>query len=104
MTKPLNLLLFYGGKSGEHEISLASAAAVLAQLDTQKYNIIPIGLDKAGRFYLNDYQELLGFQDKLPVFTKRSRLLTNLVIDGRLAIAAEVVFPMVHGPLYEDGS
>lgn len=99
----INLVLLYGGKSGEHEISLISAASVLAHLDANKYHIIPVGMDKEGRFYQNDYQELLAFKESLPVVTPSSRPLPSLLVDGRLAVDAEVVFPVVHGPLYEDG-
>jgi len=103
MVKPLKLVLLYGGKSGEHEISLLSAASVLAELDAEKYTIIPIGMDKHGCFYVNDYHELLNFKDSLPVTTENSKQLSGLLIDGRLAVEADVVFPVVHGPLYEDG-
>lgn len=102
MTK-LNLVVLYGGKSGEHEISLVSAASVLANLDANKYNIIPIGMDKEGHFYKNDYQALLAFKDSLPVMGPGATSLPSLLIDGRFAVDAEVVFPVVHGPLYEDG-
>jgi D-alanine-D-alanine ligase len=103
MPKPINLVLLYGGKSGEHEISLISAASVLAHLDADKYNIIPIAMDKKGQFHLHDYHELLSYKEKLPVITEHSKPLENLVANGRLFVQAEVVFPMVHGPLYEDG-
>ncbi|KTD18209.1 D-alanine--D-alanine ligase family protein [Legionella jordanis] len=103
MSKQINLLVVYGGKSGEHEVSLVSAASVLRELDAKKYHIIPVGMDKQGRFFLNDYQELLNFKDRLPVSTSRSRPLPSLLVDGRLAVDADVVFPVVHGPLYEDG-
>lgn len=103
MSKQINLVLLYGGKSGEHEISLISAASVLARLDPNKYTILPIGMDKEGRFYQNEYQELLAFKESLPVVTPNSRPLTSLLIDGCLAVKADVVFPVVHGPLYEDG-
>lgn len=99
----VNLLLLYGGKSGEHEISLISAASVMAHLDTDKYHIIPVGMDKEGRFFQNEYEDLLAFKDSLPVVTPSSRPLASLLVDGRLAVDAEVVFPVVHGPLYEDG-
>lgn len=99
----LNLVLLYGGKSGEHEISLISAASVLANLDSTQYNIIPIGLDKDGRCYLNDYHTLLEHKDALPVVTSNSRLLPSLLLNGQLAVEADIVFPVVHGPLYEDG-
>lgn len=99
----IKLLLLYGGKSGEHEISLISAASVLANLDTTCYQITPVGIDKTGQFYVNDYHELLAYPDALPVTTPNSRPLDSLLLNGRLAINADVVFPVVHGPLHEDG-
>lgn len=103
MSNLVNLVLLYGGKSGEHEISLRSAASVLANLDSARFNITPIGIDKEGRFYVNDYHELLAYSDALPVMTPHSRALDSLLSNGRLAIDADVVFPVVHGPLHEDG-
>ncbi len=103
MSNLLNLVLLYGGRSGEHEISLISAASVLANLDTTRYNVIPIGMDQEGRFYLNDYQELINHPQALPVVTNNSRPLDSFLKHGHLAVDADVVFPMVHGPLYEDG-
>ncbi|WED43231.1 D-alanine--D-alanine ligase family protein [Legionella cardiaca] len=103
MPKAINLLLLYGGKSGEHEVSLCSAASVLRELDSGKYNIIPVSMDKDGQCYLNDYQELQAFKECLPVKTANSRALTSLLVNGRLAIEADIVFPVAHGPLYEDG-
>lgn len=103
MTTRLNLVLLYGGKSGEHEISLISAASVLQHLNTDNYHIIPIGMDKEGCFYLNDYQELLAYSDRLPVKTPNSHCLPGLLKEGHFVVDADVVFPVVHGPLYEDG-
>ncbi|RAP36546.1 D-alanine--D-alanine ligase [Legionella quinlivanii] len=103
MSNLINLVLLYGGKSGEHEVSLISAASVLTQLRADKYRIIPIGIDKEGRCYLNDYQELLAAGKSLPVQTEKSRLLPSLFVNGHLAVEADVVFPVMHGPLYEDG-
>lgn len=103
MLNPINLVLLYGGKSGEHEVSLVSAASVLANLDSTKYRVIPIGVDKEGRYYVNDYQELLIHTQSLPVSTAASKPLTSLVVDGHLAVDADVIFPVMHGPLYEDG-
>lgn len=103
MSDVLNVMLLYGGKSGEHEISLISAASVLTQLDPNRYNVIPIGMDKEGRFYLNDYQTLRQYPNALPVKTEQAQELPGLLHQGRLAVNADVVFPVVHGPLYEDG-
>lgn len=104
MSQPINLVLLYGGKSGEHEVSLVSAASVLSHLDPQKYHIIPIGMDKQGHFFVNNYETLLEYKKSLPVKTSDSRPLGSLVVNGRLAVDADVVFPVVHGPLYEDGA
>ena len=103
MSKRLNLVLLYGGKSGEHEISLISAASVLTHLNADKYNIIPVAMDKNGQFHLHEYQDLLACKDKLPVISPKSKPLDSLLVNGRLSIDADVVFPVVHGPLYEDG-
>lgn len=103
MPNRINLLLLYGGKSGEHEISLRSAASVLTHLDKARFNIIPIGIDKDGCCYQNDYNELLAYPEELPVITANSSKMDGLLRHGKLAVDADVVFPMVHGPLYEDG-
>lgn len=103
MSDTINLVLLYGGKSGEHEISLISAASVLANLDNTKYHIIPIGMDKNGQFHLHEYQDLVAYKERLPVETQYSKPLPSLVANGRLSVYAQIVFPVVHGPLYEDG-
>jgi D-alanine-D-alanine ligase len=103
MSKPVNLVLLYGGKSGEHEISLISAASVLSHLNAEKYHIIPIAMDKNGQFHLHEYEDLLLYKERLPVVTERSKIMDSLVLNGRLSVEADVVFPVVHGPLYEDG-
>lgn len=103
MSKPINLLLLYGGKSGEHEISLISAASVLAHLDNSTYHIIPVAMDKAGQFHLHQYDDLLAYSEKLPVTTEQSTQLKSLFVNGGLFTDVDVVFPVVHGPLYEDG-
>lgn len=103
MSKLVNLVLLYGGQSGEHEISLISAASVLAHLNTDKYHVIPIAMDKNGQLHRHEYIDLLAYKDKLPVVTAHSKPLASLLTNGRLSVDAQVVFPVVHGPLYEDG-
>lgn len=103
MSKHINLALLYGGKSGEHEVSLASAASVLRHLNSEKYKIIPIAMDKEGGYHLHQYHDLIKYQDKLPVTTEHSQPLPGLIAQGRFVVDVDVVFPVVHGPLYEDG-
>jgi len=103
MSRPIDLVLLYGGKSGEHEISLRSAASVLQNLDFSRYKVTPVGIDKAGNWYLNDAVELRAFSESLPVVTPNSQRIEALFNNGQWALPADVVFPVVHGPLYEDG-
>lgn len=103
MSEKTTVVLIYGGKSGEHEVSLISAASVLANLNPDKYTIVPVGMDKEGCFYINDYSEMLNHPQRLPVCTPNSKQIPSLVANGSLAVHADVVFPVVHGPLYEDG-
>src|SRR5690349_19285739 len=53
-TKRVRVAVLYGGRSGEHEVSLASAAAVFANLDRARYEPIAIRLEKDGRWVLSD--------------------------------------------------
>ena len=103
MSDIIKIVLLYGGKSGEHEISLRSAASVLANLNPQHYEIIPVGIDHAGCCFQSTYQNLSTYLDILPVCTSESIPLPSLIKDGRFIIDAQVVFPVVHGPLLEDG-
>ncbi|WP_367606484.1 D-alanine--D-alanine ligase family protein [Legionella sp. W05-934-2] len=103
MGKKDKVAVIYGGKSGEHEISLRSAASVVHNLDASLYDIIPIAIDKNGLLFLNDYQEMMTYRDSLPVKTEHSKALPSLDNFGKLTIDADVIFPVMHGPLYEDG-
>jgi len=106
-----------GGRSGEHEVSLQSGRAILEALDPQRYETIPIGIDKNGEWHL------LGIEDPLenPTDPKRIRIHTSGVkvisvpVPGRPWIRIEsgehapwprpdVVFPVLHGTFGEDGT
>src|SRR5437879_13523554 len=52
--KKLRVGVIYGGRSGEHEVSLASAAAVFQNLDPERYEPVPIRIEKDGRWILPD--------------------------------------------------
>lgn len=103
MPSRIKLTLFYGGMSSEHEVSLQSAASVLAVLDPKRYDVTPVGIDKEGRYFVNDYETLRASSGPLPVVTHNSKPLDSVIINGHFALDTDVVFPMLHGPLYEDG-
>ena len=50
----LRVGVLYGGRSGEHDVSLCSAASIVSALDPQKYEIVAIGIDRDGRWYVQD--------------------------------------------------
>ena len=52
MPRKLRVGIIFGGRSGEHEVSLRSAASVLAAIDKKKYEVVPIGITKAGQWLL----------------------------------------------------
>ena len=61
MKKKLRIGILYGGRSGEHEVSLLSAASILKAIDRKKYDVVPIGIDKQGHWLSgSEAQRLLG--------------------------------------------
>src|SRR5579864_1529473 len=57
--KKLRVGILFGGRSGEHEVSLLSAASVLNAIDKQKYEVVPIGITKEGRWLTENHAERL---------------------------------------------
>ena len=112
--KKLNVCILFGGISPEHEVSLRSAESVLNHLDTEKYNVFPVGITKEGRWILyggTDYALLpLGqwclHEDNRDVAVSPVRGQGLLIIrDGQCeSVHIDVVFPVLHGENGEDGS
>jgi D-alanine-D-alanine ligase len=113
MKRKLRVAVLFGGRSAEHEISLISARNIVAAMDKQKYEIIPIGIDKQGRWFFDEGSRLLngtqrvvspgsnGFTALVPG-SKKSPLMQ---ISGRSVLhGVDVVFPVLHGPFGEDGT
>ncbi|MEE2960649.1 MAG: D-alanine--D-alanine ligase [Myxococcota bacterium] len=109
----LRVALLYGGRSTEHEISILSARNILAALDRDKFDPILIGIDKLGRWLLQDETTLLG-APKEPRNIKLVESETTIVIEPRpngcrsmpdnRPMNIDVVFPVLHGPMGEDGT
>ncbi|HEY0682883.1 MAG TPA: D-alanine--D-alanine ligase family protein [Steroidobacter sp.] len=104
--------ILFGGQSTEHEISILSARNVLAALDRTRFEPVLIGIDKAGRWLLQDEQKLLAcVGDPRQVAIAAGR---PLDMPGTLAAAdagssnssqrLDVVFPVLHGTFGEDGA
>jgi D-alanine-D-alanine ligase len=114
--KRVRVAVLYGGRSGEHEVSLRSAASVIRNLDSSRFEVIPIAIDKEGKWHLNSLELLENAGSVLPVFKDSPEVvLPPNPNDGNTALAAlssvggartpiDVVFPVMHGPLCEDGT
>ncbi len=113
--KKINLGILFGGKSAEHEVSLQSAKNIFDALDKEKYNPILIGIDKNGRWLLNnDSQFLLNTDDPkliklnqagdtVALAPQSNGKISNLV-DLNQNLSLDVIFPILHGPFGEDGT
>jgi len=126
--KKLRVGVIYGGRSGEHEVSIASAAAVFKHLDRKKYEPVPIRIEKDGRWTLADRPptalaaaEVIDHarstsghalrparEAHLVSYPAEETLLTIDRSGGEDAhvtgLGLDVVFPVLHGPYGEDGT
>lgn len=131
--KKLRVGVIYGGRSGEHEVSVASAAAILRHLDRARYEAVPIRIEKSGRWTLADKvpttisaadvleQQRLDAarparvtrEAHLVAYPSEEAMLTierpPSPADGDYAatvtgLGLDVIFPVLHGPYGEDGS
>jgi D-alanine-D-alanine ligase len=102
--KKLRVGVIYGGRSGEHEVSIASAAAIFKHLDPAKYEAVPIRIEKNGRWALGDVAPTaLSAADVIA----QQRTETLQTVEPSAAVTAtgvDVVFPVLHGPYGEDGT
>jgi D-alanine-D-alanine ligase len=109
--KRLRVGILYGGRSGEHEVSLASAASVIRALDPEKYEAVPIGITKDGRWLVGTgAQKMLGEVLKsgervsMPPDPTVGALVPLASGTGHSSVAVDVVFPVLHGTFGEDGT
>ena len=130
----LRVGVIYGGRSSEHEVSLASAASIFIQLDRARYEPIPLFIDKAGRWCIPDHlptaesasvviQQAHDEAAAVPNASNEAHLVPSPTDDTVVTIARDlsvmgqsvdravvrglsldVVFPIVHGPYGEDGT
>jgi D-alanine-D-alanine ligase len=107
--KILRIGILFGGRSGEHEVSLASASSVIRGLDPDKYEAVPIGITKDGHWLVGQ-----GATKMLPEVLKGGRRVM-LAADpteaalvpldrGAGAQRLDVIFPVLHGTFGEDGT
>lgn len=104
--KKLNLAVVFGGRSGEHEVSLRSAQQVVAALDADKYTVIPIAITKGGRWLVGEAgQQYLD--DNLAQAAREGGVGNDESESGSKLPEnwppIDLVLPILHGPFGEDG-
>jgi len=116
MKSKKKIAIVFGGRSTEHEISLLSAQNVIRSLDESKYEAVLIGIDKAGKWHLNedsvqlmhaDDPSKIGLNmDDNPVLLSQNADDKSLIdrATGKPLSKIDVIFPVLHGLYGEDGS
>ena len=114
----LRVGVIFGGRSGEHEISLRSALSIMSAMDPERYQVVPIGIARSGRWYLYDdalrmLGEAVAHQGELCPADAQVSLLPQPDRNPLVSLAAghaaargglDVVFPVLHGTYGEDGT
>ncbi|MGV3561650.1 MAG: D-alanine--D-alanine ligase family protein [Nocardioides sp.] len=100
--RKVRVALVFGGRSGEHSISAATAAGVMKAIDREKYDVLPVGITRDGEWVLPSADARFELTSgALPeVTTEGGTEITGLAEAGPV----DVVFPLLHGPYGEDGT
>jgi len=128
VTKKIRLGVLFGGRSGEHEVSLISAAAVMRALDPAKYKLVPIGITREGRWRVGPKAFGLLREAAGEDAAQRTAPLQTVLEEGRAVTPSvdptspkllplaksspalnahpevDVIFPVLHGTFGEDGT
>ena len=102
--KKLRVGVIFGGRSGEHEVSIRSAEAILQALDRDRYNVVPIGITKEGKWL--QAGQVRGCSGEATETQRTFGSGTPMVLTPEPTDppVLDVVFPVLHGPLGEDGT
>ncbi|AZC33395.1 D-alanine--D-alanine ligase [Pseudomonas chlororaphis subsp. piscium] len=111
----LRVGIIFGGRSAEHEVSLQSARNIVDALDRERFEPVLIGIDKNGHWHLNDTSNFLINQENPALIALNQSNRELAVVPGKtsqqlvetssqeLLGHVDVIFPIVHGTLGEDG-
>ena len=120
--KKIRVAVLYGGRSGEHEVSLSSAMNVIKNLDRSRFEVVPVGIDREGVWFLGDdiLKKELNETRNLRLCRDAERMLfkpdsigqsvqkvqpTQLLPQTKNSERIfDVIFPVIHGTLCEDGT
>lgn len=112
----IKLGIIFGGRSGEHEVSLQSARSIINAVDRDKFELFLIAVDKQGNWYLADEDHYLDNQDdpthiklhvkpeqKIALVPENNSNSIRQLHTGNIMGQLDVVFPIIHGTFGEDG-
>lgn len=105
--KKLRIGVLFGGRSGEHEVSLLSATSILKAIDRRKFEVVPIGIAKSGQWLRGEAAgALLAGSSVSPAIELEASVSATELIPrpNALAGAVDLVFPVLHGTFGEDGT
>ncbi len=102
MSRRIRVAVVAGGRSSEHEISLASARSVLEALDPERYETTTIAIGRDGRWALGPGEEPAALGESLTVAETLPVLADSKPAEALGAV--DVVLPVLHGPFGEDGT
>jgi D-alanine-D-alanine ligase len=101
----LKVVVLYGGKSVEREVSRVSARTIVAALDRSKYDVIPLAVGEDGRFLSSTESTKLLAEGPVPERIRRAEPESAAVVPLEISPGrADVVFPIIHGTTGEDGT
>ena len=100
MAKKLKVGILFGGRSGEHEVSLQSAASIMKAIDRRKFDVVPIGINKSGHWLTAEAAQVLLKGAGAPEAQGEAQ-----AVESGVALSGlDVVFPVLHGTFGEDGT
>ena len=103
--KKLRVGVLFGGRSGEHEISLRSARSILKAIDRKKYEVVELGISKEGRWLRSGAaQALLGDAVVMEDAGEAGLSIVTAAAEPGSGTGLDVVFPVLHGTFGEDGT
>jgi len=107
--RKLRVGVLFGGRSGEHEVSLASAASIIRGLDPDKFEAVPIGISKEGHWMIGGaaqkmLPEVLRDGQRVVMSADPSEAALITMGGNSLGQKLDVIFPVIHGTFGEDGT
>jgi D-alanine-D-alanine ligase len=103
----IRVAVLFGGRSGEHEVSCVSASHVAAAFDPDRYQVVPVGITRDGRWLLPEASRraLEGGRAEIPETAfEAAGEPVSLARMGGAGLEVDLVFPVLHGPYGEDGT